>query len=68
MTKQKIEAVRVKMQEELDSLKEATEMWRAEAPGRDSMHPSHPELTAYLLHRLKMREDTLENFNCFNCG
>jgi hypothetical protein len=61
VTKREIENIRVKMQDELNSLKEATEMWRAEAPGRDNIHPSHPELTAYLLHRLKMCDD---GFNC----
>jgi hypothetical protein len=60
MTKQEIEAIRVKMQDELDSLKEATEMWRAEAPGRDLIHPQPYELVAYLLKRLKTVELALE--------
>jgi len=59
MTKQEIEAVRVKMQEELDSLKEATEMWRAEAPGRDLIHPQPHELVHYLLRQLKRAEEAL---------
>jgi hypothetical protein len=60
MTKQEIEAIRVKMQDELDSLKEATEMLRAEAPGRDLIHPQPHELVAYLLKRLKAVERELE--------
>jgi hypothetical protein len=60
MTKQEIENIRAKMQDELDSLKEATEMWRAEAPGRDLLHPSHPELTAYLLKQLKIADSNAE--------